>query len=714
MSAAASPNTNTPTTITSTSVRSTSTSAAATSGVSMKIERRQLQRAAVGYVRRRTLAQVGEHAESTARQYALAEQAVALGWDPRDVAVIDADLGVSGRSTEGRDGFRGLVSRVCLGEVGAIFGLEISRLARSSADLSRLLELARLTDTLLVDGDGVYDLADFNDRLLLGLKGTMSEAELHLLAGRLQGAKRAAAARGELRTPLPVGYLHDDQGATMIDPDEEVAAAVTDVFTAFAATGSAYQVVAAFAGRRFPLRAYGGAWAGQLRWGRLTHARVLGILNNPCYAGAYVFGRHACRRTVRPDGSIHSGITVLPMDQWPVLIRDHHPGYLSWEDYLANQAKLAANRTHCGARPAREGHALCQGIISCGSCGRPMSTRYHRDGTGAYECHSRKDQQATPTCRSVSARAVDELVAERLLPALTPDEVALAFAAADEVTDRRARASRAAELAVERARYDADRAERAFSAAEPENRLVVRTLEARWETRLAALAEAETALQALHNAAPPLPARADLQALTGDLPRLWHAATTTARDRKRLLRTLIADITLLPEADRAKVRVGIRWHTGATDEITAARPLPPGPAARTPTPAVELIRAHGPTTSNDDLVTILNQAGHRTGKGRPFDIDAVQWVRHVHKIPTPGPLAPGEISVTDAATRLGISADAVYYWIKAGHLPARRGPGNRLAITWTPEIETSCRARITSSGHLNRPKSQPIPAGEAV
>jgi len=700
------------TTMTSTSA-STSTSVA---GVSMKIGRRHLERAAVVYVRQSTLAQVREHAESTARQYALAEQAVALGWDRRDVTVIDADLGVSGRSTEGRDGFRALVSRVCLGEVGAIFGLEISRLARSSADLSRLLELARLTDTLLIDGDGVYDLTDFNDRLLLGLKGTMSEAELHLLAGRLQGAKRAAAARGELRTPLPVGYVYDDsdrEAGPVIDPDEEVAAAVTDVFTAFAATGSAYQVVAAFAGRRFPLRAYGGAWAGQLRWGRLTHARVLGILNNPCYAGAYVFGRYSCRRTVRPDGSIHSGITLLPMDQWPVLIRDHHPGYLSWEDYLANQAKLAANRTHSGARPAREGHALCQGIIGCGSCGRPMSTRYHRDGTGAYECHSRKDQQATLTCRSVSARAVDEIVAERLLAALTPDEVALAFAAAAEVTDRRARAGRAAELAVERARYDADRAERAFSAAEPENRLVVRTLEARWEARLAALAEAEAALQALHNAAPPLPARADLQALTGDLPRLWHADTTTARDRKRLLRTLIADITVLPETDRARVRVGIRWHTGATDEITAARPLPPGPAARTPTPAVELIRAHGPTTSNDDLVTMLNAAGHRTGKGRPFDVDAVQWIRHVHKIPTPGPLAPGEVAVADAAQRLGISADAVYYWIKAGHLPARRGPGNRLAITWNTDTEAACHARIASSAHLNR-TSQPTTAGEAV
>ena len=484
-----------PTTITSMSAPSTMGTSTSAVGVSTKIGRRHLDRVAVVYVRQSTLAQVREHTESTARQYALAEQAVALGWDRRDVAVIDADLGVSGRSTEGRDGFRGLVSRVCLGEVGAIFGLEISRLARSSADLSRLLELARLTDTLLVDGDGVYDLADFNDRLLLGLKGTMSEAELHLLAGRLQGAKRAAAARGELRTPLPVGYLTTTTGADRDRPGRGGRGrgrATCSPRSPRPGRPTRWSPRSPGGGSRCAPTA--GSWAGQLRWGQLTHARVLGILNNPCYAGAYVFGRYASRRSVRPDGSIHSGITVLPMDQWPVLIRDHHPGYLSWQDYLANQAKIAANRTHTGARPAREGHALCQGIIGCGSCGRPMSTRYHRDGSGAYECHARKDQQATPTCRSVSARAVDDVVAERLLAALNPEEVALAFAAADEVTDRRARASRAAELAVERARYDADRAERAFHAAEPENRLVVRTLETRWEARLAALAEAETAL----------------------------------------------------------------------------------------------------------------------------------------------------------------------------------------------------------------------------
>jgi DNA invertase Pin-like site-specific DNA recombinase len=313
---------------------------------------RHLERTALIYIRQSTMAQVREHTESTARQYALAEEAARLGWLASRVEVIDADLGVSGRSVEGRDGFKGLVARVCLGEIGAIFGLEVSRLARSSADLSRLLEYARLTDTLVIDADGVYDLAEFNDRLLLGLKGTMSEAELHLLAGRLQGAKRAAAERGELRTPLPIGYVYDDEGQVVLDPDEEVATAIADVFTAFTATGSAYQVVAAFADRRFPRRAYGGAWAGRVQFGRLTHSRVLGILANPVYAGAYVFGRYRSRRVVNPDGSVRTATTQRPRAEWGVCIQDHHPAYISWDQFLANEARLAANRTNAGAPPA--------------------------------------------------------------------------------------------------------------------------------------------------------------------------------------------------------------------------------------------------------------------------------------------------------------------------------------------------------------------------
>lgn len=672
-----------------------------------KIAARHLERIALIYIRQSSLAQVRDNTESTARQYALADDAVRLGWARQAVEVIDADLGLSGRSADGRSGFKDLVGRVCLGEVGAIFGLEVSRLARSSADLSRLLELARVTDTLVVDSDGIYDLASFNDRLLLGLKGTMSEAELHFLAGRLQGAKRAAAERGELRFPLPVGFVYDDEGATIVDPDAEVQAAVGDVFAGFRTGGSAYQVVAAFKGRRFPLRAYGGVWAGQLRWGRLTHSRVLGILANPTYAGTYVFGRYHSRRVVEPDGTVHTKTVELPREEWPVVIHDHHPGYITWDDYLANGARLAANLTNAGARPAREGHALCQGIITCGSCGRPMSTRYHRNGHAAYECSaSRADQMATATCRSIAAVTVDDAVADRLLDALNPEEVALALAAADEVCNRRSRTSRAAELAVERARYEAERAERAFHACEPENRLVARSLEARWEDKLAALADADKALALAQAAAPPLPSRAELEALTIDMAALWHAPSTAPRDRKRLLRTLIADVTLLAEADFAKARIGIRWHTGATDEMVVARRQAVTAYRRTDPAAIELARDLA-DLSNHDISERLNAAGYTTGAGRPFDNDAVASLRRYHHLPPPALLEHGEVTVADAARRLGISHGAVVHWIARGWLAARRGLNNQWCIPFGPDIEDACQQRVARSAHIHDSDTDP-------
>src|SRR5512140_620489 len=467
-----------------------------------KISSSHRERAALVYLRQSSMAQVREHTESTKSQYALADKAAELGWARPSIEVIDTDLGISGKWGVAREGFTELVTRMCRGDVGAIFGIEITRLARSNADVARLAEFARITGTLLIDPDGVYDPADVNDRVLLGFKGTMGEMELHVMAQRLQANKRAAAGRGELRTPLPVGLVHDEAGDVVIDPDAEVEAAIRDVFAVFAACGSAYGVVAAFQGRRFPLRAYGGAWAGQLRWGRLTHARVLGMLKNPAYAGAYVFGRSASRRSVDEGGRVHAALVQRPRSEWPVLIKDHHEGYITWTDYLANEAKLAANHTAAGARPPREGCALCQGIIYCGSCGKPMMTNYHTDQRPSYECSSRADRLTTPSCRSVAAACVDAAVAAALLAALTPGQVALALSAAGEVAGRRQRASRAAELAVERARYDADRAERAFCAVEPENRLVARSLEARWEARLAAPAEAEQALQAARDTLP--------------------------------------------------------------------------------------------------------------------------------------------------------------------------------------------------------------------
>lgn len=680
-----------------------------------KITSRHLGRLAVVYIRQSTLAQVRENTESTARQYALTEEAARLGWAASKIVVIDADLGLSGRSASARSGFKELVSRVCLAEVGAILGLEVSRLARSSADLQRLLEFCSLTDTLIVDADGIYDLQTFNDRLLLGLKGTMSEAELHILAGRLQESKRAAARRGELRFPLPVGYVYDDAGHTVMDPNEEIRAAVAGVFAAFEATGSAYGVVGCFRERPFPRRAYGGAWSGEIRWGRLTHGRVVGLLSNPAYTGAYVFGRFRSRRFVDPDGIIKTGTVKLSRQEWPVLLQGHHPAYISWETFLANEKRLAANCTRRGACPPREGTALLQGMVACGSCGRAMTTLYPL-GRATYDCsHSRANHTKTPGCRSLVAESVDAAVAKRLLAVVAPNTIALALAAADEVADRRARSTRARELQRERARYEAARAARAFHQCEPENRLVARSLEQRWEEKLSALTEAEAAWAAAQAEAVPLPPRAELEALASDLPRLWAASTTSHKDRKRLMRTLVADVSLLSEPAGEKVRVGIHWRSGAADEVVVLRPAPAPVSRRTPAGALGLVRRLC-ERSDEELVAELAAARFLTGAGRPFDVAAVRWVRYAHRIPAPPQpplLAPGEVTVADVAAHLGVAESVVYYWISHAQLDARRGRSGRLCVSFPEEVQRACRQRVLDSAHM-KPRIQTPTAGGAV
>jgi DNA invertase Pin-like site-specific DNA recombinase len=595
------------------------------------ISRSHLDRLAVIYIRQSTPAQVRFHRESTTRQYGLANEAVRLGWDASRTLVIDADLGHSGRSGSARTGFQELVSRVCLGEVGAIFGLEVSRLARSSADLQRLLEFCSLTDTLVIDADGIYDLRQFNDRLLLGLKDVMAVAELHVLAGRLQESIRAAARRGELRLPLPIGYVYDDAGHTVLDPHEEVRAAVTDVFAAFTATGSACGVVRAFAGRPFPCLRYGRDAAGaELRWGRLRYARVIAILSNPTYTGAYVFGRFHDRRMVTPDGTIRTMREERPRAEWMVHIPAHHPAYISEETFMANAQRLAANYTHGGARPPREGSALLQGIVLCGGCGRPMATIYNFR-TPRYACQSSyPDNLPRLRCGSIVAPVVDRAVAAKVLQALAPDQLALALVAAEDVTDRQARSARALELRVERARYDANRAERAFHRCDPENRLVARSLEQRWEEKLRELAAAEESLRAAQTKTPSLPSRTEVEALANDVARLWDASTTSHKDRKRLLRALVADVTLYYEPGATTVRVGLRWRSGAADELTVHRRTA-GEMKRTPPAAVELVQRMA-DCYDADIVTALADAGLVTKAGQPFDLDAIRHIRYQYRI----------------------------------------------------------------------------------
>ena len=397
------------------------------------------------YVRQSTLAQVRHHQQSTERQYALREKAQELGWSEPSIRILDRDLGMSGAQTTGRDDFKTLVAEVSMGQVGAVFALEASRLARSNLDWHRLLQLCALTETLVIDEDGCYDPADFNDGLLLGLKGAMAQAELHFLRVRLQGGKLNKAKKGELRFPLPVGFRYDEESRIILDPDEEVRSAVGLVFRLFHETGTAFAVMQRFAesALRFPKRSYGGAWDGKIIWGRLTHGRVLGILKNPSYAGRYVFGRYHWRREINPSGEIQKRMHAVAMADWRVSLPEHHEGYISWEEFLKNQERLDKNRTNGDetllSGPAREGLALLQGLLLCGHCGRALTVRYTGNG-GIYPCYLcnwlRREGLASKDCMSFRCDLLDAAVAKEVLQALQPAELEPALAALQELEAR--------------------------------------------------------------------------------------------------------------------------------------------------------------------------------------------------------------------------------------------------------------------------------------
>src|SRR5712691_1232644 len=640
------------------------------------------------------------------RQYGLADAAVTLGWDRSQVVVLDGDLGRSGRTTRGRRDFQEVMAKVCQGNAGLVFVLEASRLSRNSADFQRLLEFCQVTDTLIADADGVYDLRDFNDQLLLGFKGTMSAVELHILAQRMHEAKKAAARRGELRLSLPIGYVYDPDGQVVLDPDQEVQAAVADVFRVFEATGTCCGVVKQFRDRRFPT--HGQAWTGEVSWMRLRQSQARAILRNPTYAGAYVSGRHKSERTIDADGNISTRTVELPSDRWEVVIHDHHPGYISWDTFNANQRQLAANRPQHGARPPREGPALLQGVVLCGHCGTSMGVYYSSADTAHYRCRSRLDQTHTPGCRSVSAALVNPIVERRLLEIVTPDQIAVAVAAAEELHHRETRALRAFELRVERARYEAARAERAFHLCEPENRLVARSLEQRWEAKLAVVAETEAALEAHTAQRPPLPNTPDLEALAADLRRLWSQATTSPRDRKRILRTLINDVTLTSDPSGDEIRVGIRWRAGAHEEQLATRTR-----MLTHQDAVELIRRRKNEGMRDtDIASELDALGLRTARGHQFGTRDVRNVRHSIGLTRPSPLEPGELTVREVAARLGVKPGTVYYWLRTGQIPHRKPATGAVCIPFTADTETALRARPAVARLITR--TQPTANGGAV
>ena len=678
-----------------------------------KISQAHHRKPAYIYVRQSTLAQVRHHRESTERQYALREKALALGWPETAIRTLDRDLGLSGAQMSGREDFKTLVADVSMGQVGAVFALEVSRLARSNLDWLRLLELCALTQTLVIDEDGEYDPADFNDGLLLGLKGTMAQAELHFLRGRLLGGKLNKAKKGELRFPLPVGFCYDDEGRIVPDPDEEVRGAVQMVFRLFRETGSAYAVVQRFAqsGLRFPKRAYGGAWAGKLIWGRLSHGRVLGLIRNPSYAGVYVFGRYQYHKSITPEGVVHKQMRAVAMPEWRVHLNEHHEGYISVEEFEQNRQRLEHNRTNGEGTvlsgPAREGLTLLQGLLLCACCGRALTVRYQGNG-GIYPVYlcswKRREGLATKDCLSVRADLLDDAIGEELFKALRPAEIELALAALSELEQRDQALMHQWQMRIERAEYEAALAERRYEEADPSNRLVTATLERRWNEALVRLEQirAEAAQFQSRKARVATPEqKAKALALARDLPRLWRAPTTQAKDRKRMLRLLIRDITVEKLPAQRQVILHVRWQGGACTDTTVSLPAPIAERIRYPAAIVEQVRELSHHLSDPQIVAHLNQQGLRSPHGKPFTLSMIKWLRYRYGIPSVSLKRPEELTVQQLAQRFGVSIHVVHYWIKRSVVEARqldgRGPW---WITLNAAKEQELRDWIRNSGHL--------------
>ncbi len=644
-----------------------------------KVTAAHLRRLAVLYVRQSSLQQVHHHRESTARQYDLQRRAQALGWAGEQIVVIDEDLGLSGASAVERRGFQRLVAEVGLGRVGLVMGLEVSRLARNSTDWHRLLEISALAETLILDEDGLYDPSHFNDRLLLGLKGTMSEAELHVLRARLLGGQLNKARRGELWLRPPIGFVFDPAHRLALDPDAQVQGAVRLLFETFRRTGSAGRVVRHFAqaGLRWPRRLATGPRAGALVWGPLTHDRVVGLLHNPRYAGAFVYGRTRQRKGA--GGQVRS--RRLHRAEWKVFLPDAHPGYIPWEEFEANQATLQANTTGGGPEqrrgPAREGTALLQGLAICGRCGQRMTVRYGvRQGHPVPDslCQRRAIATAQPPCQSIPGAGLDAAVGQVVLEAVTPAALEVALEVFDELRARRAEVDRLRRAQVDRAREEAELAQRQFLLVRPEHRLVADSLERQWNEKLAQVAAAEDAYaRARQGDGPDLRPedRERIHALVADLPRVWHDPRTPMRERKRVLRLLLEDVTL--RRDRA-IHIHIRWKGGATTTLERPLPLTAPELRRTPVAIVEQVRVLAREQTDQQIAATLNGRGLRTGAAQPFTRQRVRNLRHAYAIPSLAAhlRGAGWLTVPEMAAQLGVCEGTAKRFARAGVLPARR------------------------------------------
>jgi len=671
-----------------------------------KITAVHLRRHAVVYIRQSTAIQVDRNRESTARQYDLADRAVALGWPRTAVRVIDDDLGVSGSSTAGRSGFAELAAQVGLGQVGIVLSLECSRLARNNADWYRLLDLAGACDTLIADTDGVYHPGLFNDRLLLGMKGTMSEAELHILRARLDGGIRNKAARGELRRGLPVGLVWGDaDGQILFHPDEAVVGVLAAIFARFAQVGSVRGVWLWLRdqGLKFPMQPAAYLHGTEIVWVEPTYHAVHTVLTHPAYAGAYTFGRTRAERYVTADGQLRTRRRRLPQDQWEVCITEHHRGFIDWDTYQANQTRIAGNtrpRAHePGTGAVREGCALLQGLATCGECGRKLAVFYRgpSKSTPNYYCQGPGDLVDGRGTRhlNVGGAAIDAAVTDAFLAAITPAGIQACLAAAQHLEDGHDAALAQWRRQVEQARYTATKAERRYRAIDPDNRLVARGLERDWEHALQAVADAEAELARRQAARPTTlteDERAAILALGDDLNQVWTAATTTDKDRKRLLRTLLDEVNITVARDRTEGRADLilRWTGGAITDLSVPLKRRP-PAIRTDEDTIDLLRRLATHYPDAQIAGILNRQGRTTARGLSFTASRVQSLRHHWRIPCHQPNGdPPDgnlLTVADAAAELGLAPSTLHRWLADGFIAGEQTtPGAPWRIRMTDQL----------------------------
>lgn len=667
-----------------------------------KIRDVHLDRLAIVYVRQSSPQQVMENRESRERQYALADFARRLGWAPERVVVIDEDQGLSGRTADNRAGFQRLMAEVSLNHVGIVLGLELSRLSRSSKDWHQLVDVCGIFNTLLCDQDGVYDSADGNDRLLLGMKGAMSEFELVTLRNRLARGTRNKAERGELFPAVPVGYLKQSSGQVVQDPDEQSRAMIRLVFDKFAELRSAYAVFRYFTvnNLRLGFRRLRGERIGDLEWRAPSPTRILAILRHPIYAGAYAYGLHCAGRRNPVTGVNEGGKWFVPPGELAVLIQGRLPAYITWEQYLANQEQLRQNRALKGSRGApRRGEALLAGLIVCGKCGHRMNTRYPGDKKPCYQCneyYTTAVAELAEPCGRIAAATIDDLVAREVLRALEPAALQLSLRAIEDVELDRKRLYDQWRQRLERVRQEAARAERQYHLAEPENRLVARTLEARWEEALKRQREEEEEYDRFLAQQPATLSHAErnrIQTLSENVSQLWSAPGTSVIDRKQIVRCVVERVILVADRTTELNEVTIVWQGGMETKHQVSRPVGSFEQLKDYRKLTERIRTlHAAGLHHFQIADALNREGFTPPRRRGVFTkgcigDVIRRLGLAGELFREDLLRPHEWWIADLARELGVIAVKIHYWVKQGWIHYRRTPSGKHLIVWADEDE---------------------------